>query len=181
MVSFGKHEPPKPGPGVQEFAADAVVQPHAARHFVDVGADLLAQIGDLVDEGDLGGEEGVGGVFDKLGGAPVDIEDRRRVEIKRPIELRDHGARAHVVGADDDAVGMLEILDRGALAQEFRIRHHLDVGVGARVAQDALDLVAGSDGHRRFSDDYRRGGEQRCDLAHRVIDKTQIGMAVAAA
>jgi hypothetical protein len=27
-------------------------------------------IGDLVDEGDLGGEEGVGGVFDQLGGAP---------------------------------------------------------------------------------------------------------------
>ena len=121
-------------------------KPHAARDLVDVGADLLAQIGDLVDESDLGGEEGVGSVFDQLGGAPVDIEDRRGVEIKRPVELRNHGARLHVVGADDDAVGMLEILDRGALAQEFRIRHHLDIGIGTLVAQDALDLVAGADG-----------------------------------
>ena len=62
---------------MQEFAADAVVEADAARHVLHVGADLLAQVGDLVDEGDLGGEEGVGGVFDQLGGAPADIEDRR--------------------------------------------------------------------------------------------------------
>ena len=36
-----------------------------------------AQIGDLVDEGDLGGEKGVGRVFDQLGGAPVGEQDRR--------------------------------------------------------------------------------------------------------
>ena len=69
-VSLGKHEPPKPGPGMQEFRADAVVEPDAARDFLHVGADLLAEVGDLVDEGDLGGEEGVGGVFDQFGGAP---------------------------------------------------------------------------------------------------------------
>ena len=56
-------------------------RPHAARHFVDVGADLFAQIGDLVDESDLGGEEGIGRVFDQLGGAPGDIEERRRIDV----------------------------------------------------------------------------------------------------
>ena len=76
---------------------------------------------------------------------------------------------------------MLEILDRGALAQKFRVRHYLDVGVAALVAQDALDLVAGSNGDGRFCDHHRGGGQQRRDLAHRVIDETQIGMAVAAA
>ena len=34
-----------------------------------VGADLLAEVGHLVDEGDLHREEGVGGIFDQLGGA----------------------------------------------------------------------------------------------------------------
>ena len=55
------------GPGMQELAADAAVEAHAARHLLHVGADPLAQVGDLVDEGDLGREEAVGGVLDQLG------------------------------------------------------------------------------------------------------------------
>ena len=45
--------------GLQELRADAGVEAHAARDLGDVGADLLADVGDLVDEGDLGGQEGV--------------------------------------------------------------------------------------------------------------------------
>ena len=114
---------------MQEFRADAVVEPDAARDLLHVGADLFAQIGDLVDEGDLGGEEGVGRVFDQLGGAPVGEHDRRAVEIERPVELGHHLARALVLGADHDAVGTLEVLDGGAFAQEFRIRDHGEIGV----------------------------------------------------
>ena len=66
-VSLGKQEPPIARAGMQELAADAAVEADAARHVVHVGADLLAEIGDLVDEGDLGREEGVGGVLDQLG------------------------------------------------------------------------------------------------------------------
>ena len=54
------------------------------------------------------------------------IQDRRAVEIERPVELGHHLARARVVGADHDAVGMLEVLDRRALAQEFRVGHDGD-------------------------------------------------------
>ena len=53
---------------MQEFAADAAVEADAAGDVLDIGADRLAQIGDLVDEGDLGREKGVGRVFDQLGG-----------------------------------------------------------------------------------------------------------------
>ena len=59
---------------MQEFAADPIIEPHAAGDFLHVGANLLAQIGHFVDESDLGGEKRVGGVFDQLGGAPADIE-----------------------------------------------------------------------------------------------------------
>ena len=41
----------------------------AARDLLHVGADLLAEVRDLVDEGDLSRQEGVRGVFDELGGA----------------------------------------------------------------------------------------------------------------
>ena len=53
---------------MKELAADAAVEADALSDVLNVGADLLAQIGDLVDEGDLGGEEGVGRVFDQFGG-----------------------------------------------------------------------------------------------------------------
>ena len=56
--------------GMQEFCADAVVEPDAARDFLHVGADFFRKIGDLVDEGDLGGEKRVRRVFDQLRGAP---------------------------------------------------------------------------------------------------------------
>src|SRR6185436_16462978 len=57
-----------PGPGMEELRPDALVEPHAARHLDDVGAQPLAQRGDLVDESDLGREEGVRRVLDELGG-----------------------------------------------------------------------------------------------------------------
>ena len=58
-------------PGMQKFRADALVEADAVRDVLDIGADLLAQIGDLVDEGDLGRQKGIGGIFDELGGAPA--------------------------------------------------------------------------------------------------------------
>ena len=167
---------------MQEFRADAIVEPDAARDLLHVGADLFGQIGDLVDEGDLGGEEGVGGVFDQLGGAPVGEQDRRAVEIKRAIELAHHLARARIVAADHDAVGQLEIPDGGAFAQEFRIRHHREVRVRARFADDALDLVAGADRHGRLGDHHGEAVERgRRSRARRHRRKLKIGMAVAAA
>ena len=53
--------------GMQELLADAAVETHALGHLLHVGADALAQVGHLVDEGDLGREEGVGRVLDQLG------------------------------------------------------------------------------------------------------------------
>ena len=76
-MSFGKAGAAIAGAGVQELRADAVVEADAARDLLHVGADLFAEIGDLVDEGDLGREERVGGVFDQLGGAPAGEQDRR--------------------------------------------------------------------------------------------------------
>src|SRR5881392_3216317 len=62
---------PVSDPGAQEGGADALVETHAARHFGDAGSDLLADVGYLVDEGDLGREEGIGGELDHLGAGDV--------------------------------------------------------------------------------------------------------------
>ena len=165
---------------MEEFRADAIVEPDAARDLLHVGADAFAQIRDLVDEGDLGGEERVRGVFGEFGGAAVGEQDRRRVEIERAIEFLHHLARALVLHADHDAVRMLEVLDRGALAQEFRIGHDGDVGVRIRLADDALDLVAGPDRHRRFRDHDGESVQLGRDLARGRVDMAEVRMPVAA-
>ena len=56
-------------------------------------------------------------------------------------------------GADDDAVRPLEVVDRGALAQEFRIGDDGEIGVRPFLADDRLDLVAGADRDGRLGDD----------------------------
>ena len=85
---------------MQEFRSDPVVEPDAARDLLHVGADLFGKIGNLVDEGDLGGQKRVGGILDQLGGAPVGEQNRRAIEIERPIQLAHHLARARIGGAD---------------------------------------------------------------------------------
>ena len=75
---------------------------------------------------------------------------------------------------------MLEVLDRRAFAQEFRIGDDRHRDVRPQLAQNPFDLVAGPDRHRRFGDDDRRVGQERRKLTGRGVDKRQVGMAVAA-
>ena len=107
-------------PGLQELRADAVVQAHPARDLDDVGAGLLAHVGDLVDERDLRRQEGVGGELDHLGALDVGAHERR---LERRVELDDRVAGPVALVADDDAVGLEEVLDRRALLEELGAGH----------------------------------------------------------
>ncbi len=133
-------------PGLQELRADAIVQAHAARDLDHVGAGLLADVGDLVDEGDLGRQEGVGGKLDHLGAGDVGTHQRRS---EGRIELDDRIARPVAVVADDDAVGVQEVLDGGALLEELGAGH-VAQAVLAALAEDALDRGARATRHRRL-------------------------------
>jgi hypothetical protein len=143
-------------------------------------ADLLAQVGDLVDEGDLGGEEGVGGVLGQLGAAPRGEQDRCAVEEQRTVDFGQHLARPFVVGADNDAVGPLEILDRRAFAQEFGVGGDGEPRRGAGFAQDALHLVAGAHRDGRLGDDDCRVPQILSDFLGHGVDEGEVRMAVAA-
>ena len=168
------------GAGMQEFRADAIVEPDAARDFLHIGADLFGQIRDLVDEGDLGGEKRIGRVFDQLRGAPLGKHQRRLIERQRPVDIAEHLAPALVRSADHDAIRKLEVADRGTLAQEFGIGGHHHVGRRIGFMNQSLDFVAGADRHRRFGDYNGEALKRRCDLARRGMNVAQIGVAVAA-
>ena len=76
---------------------------------------------------------------------------------------------------------MLEVADRRAFAQEFRIGDDGELRVRPRLADDALDLVAGADRHGRFRHDDGEMRQRLRDLARGVMDVGEIGMSVAAA
>jgi hypothetical protein len=151
------------------------------RHFLHVGADPFAQISDFVDEGDLGREERIGGVFDQLCGSAPGVEDGSLVQIKRPVKLGHHVLCAWIVGADDDAVRVFEVLDGGAFAQELGVRDHGEIGVGARFLDDALHLIAGADRHGGLGDDDGEAGQGRSNLARGRVHVREVCMTIAAA
>jgi len=106
---------------VQEFAPDPAIEPDAAGDVMDVGPDLFAKIGHFVDEGDLHGQECVGGVLGQLGGLDPGEHDRRLDQVERAVEALQHLARAFTFGADHHTVGPHEVADRISFAQEFRV------------------------------------------------------------
>ncbi len=112
----------------QEARSDALVRSHAFPHQVDVGAQLVAQNGQLVHEGDLGGQEAVGGVLGELGTGDVHDDDRVvRCPDKGAVELLEQLGGADVVCAHDDPVGTHEILDGVALLEKLRVGHHVEL------------------------------------------------------
>ena len=166
---------------MQELRADAIVEADATRHILHIGAGALAQIRDLVDEGDLRRQKGVGGIFGELRRAARREENRRLVEIERAIDLAHHFARPLIFDADDDAVRPFEIIDRRALAQELGIGDHGEVASGRGLADDALHLVARAHGHGGFGDHDREAIEGGRNLLRGLEDIGQVCMAVAAA
>ena len=59
-----------------------------------------------------------------------------------------------IVRPDDYPIRMLEIVDRGAFAQEFWIRDDRDVYLRPEIAEDTLNLVACTNGNCRLGNDY---------------------------
>ncbi len=147
LTSLGKQRAPVADSGSQEGGADPLVEAHAAGDLADVGADLLADVGDLVDEGDLGGEEGVGGELDHLGAGDIGADE---LATQRLIERRDGVAGPLVtgIGADHHPVGMHEVLNRRALLEELRAG---DVGEAGQVA---VDRRAGAGRHGALHDQH---------------------------
>ena len=166
---------------MQELLADAVVEADALGDVLNVGADFLAEVRHLVDEGDLDGKEGVGGVLDELGCAARCVDQRRLVQEQRTIEFAHDFAGLFAVGADHHAVRALEVADGGALAQEFGVRDDGEFCVRVGLADDVLDLIARANRNCRLGDDDGEAVHVLCDLLGRGVDIRQVGMAIAAA
>src|SRR5258708_36219715 len=103
---------------MEEFSTDAPVETDAACHVLDIGANLLAQIRHLIDEGDLCREKRVGRVLDELGTFAAGKYHRGFVKIERPVDFAKNVARARRIAPRHDAVPPAGIAPGRALAKE---------------------------------------------------------------
>ena len=142
----------------------------------DVGTGGLAELGHRVDEGDLRGEERVGGVLHQLGGREVDHD------IGHPVHEDRGERRGELVGvglavdADDEAVGLEGVLHGEALAGELRApREPHAVAGGCELDQPVAQPLGRADRHGRLAHDEARAGEQRPESLHRSVDVGHVG------
>src|SRR6185312_4588514 len=175
---LGKTRAAIAGTWMQELVADASVSADRGSDFLDVGADRLAQIGDLVDEADLHGQEGVGGIFGELGRFTAHEHHRCVAQSERLVQALHQNFGAFLIAAHEHAVGMSEIVDRRAFAQKFRIGAHGEISGGAKLLEAPLDLPAGPHRHGRLRCDYGKAVEVWGKLLDSSEYEGEIGMAV---
>src|SRR5262245_9705140 len=162
--------------GLQEGGPDPRVEAHALHDLCDVGTRELTDVGDGVDEGDFGREKRVRSVLDYL--SRRDVGDDHRA-FERRVELQQSHGDLLRRGTDHDSIRPESVLDRGAFAEEFRIRHHIE---GHRLVlmtlDDLTDELPGAHRHRGLVDDDRVPLHRPADLLCDGFDGAEIGLAI---
>ena len=163
----------EPDAGPQEQRADPRVEADRSGHRGDVGTRRVAEVGDLVDERDLGREEGVAGELQRLGGGDVGAHEAIGGQQRR-VQLGHQVTGPGRVIADHDLVGVPEVGQAGALAEELGVRHVQDA-VEPPGVETAPALDAGARWHGRLHHDGLPGGQRDAidDGPHRA----QVGLA----
>ena len=170
---FGKARAAVADAGLQEVRPDAVIETHAVGHGAHVGAHHLAHVGDLVDERDLGGQEGVGGVLDHLRRGHVGAYNH---SVDTAVELLDRVAVLYRGRADDDAVGLQEVLNSGALAQELGIGYIGDFTLEPCRLEVGDDALARAHGHGALHHEQTPSAALR-DLVRGIQHAREVGVA----
>ena len=104
------------------------------------------------------------------------------VQVQRPVEIPHDRHRGVVVGADHHSVGPQEVVDRGALAQELRVRRHAESHRPPLFLELLLDdvthAIGGAHGHRALGNDDLVAIHRMGDFLSHLFYGTEIGGAV---
>jgi hypothetical protein len=188
---FGEARAAVAGAGEEEVVADSGVGADAGADFFDVGADALGEVGELVHEADLGREQRIGGVLGQLARSHVHELHAVAGAGEGFVELVQDFAGGFAVGgfggADDDAVGFLEVVDGVAFFEEFGVGAD-DVALAGMGGDEGGDAVCRADGHGGFGEHdleavdehVLTGGEGFADGGGDLFDVGHLGLAVVA-
>ena len=148
---------------------------------MDIGPGSLAQVGNLVDEGNFHGEKRVRGVFDHLRRGEIRHHERGLDEIERAIQVLHDGDRLGAVGADHDPIGPKKILDRRPFSKELRVGHDVElVGGGLMVFDDLAQAFPCPHRHGGLGHDDLVAGHVLTNAPADFFDERQISGTVAA-
>ena len=185
---LGQAAAAEPDAGGQEAVADPHVVAERLGQRDHVGPGRVADLRDGVDEGDLGGQEGVGRDLDQLGGGQVGDQHRHAGVLERGVQLAQHlAAEALALGAvrvdaDHDPVRAQRVLHGVALAQELGVPDQLGVGAGGGQLRDpAGQAGGGADRDRGLPDDVRRPVQVHRQPLDRPVDLGEVGAPAVAA
>src|SRR5205085_3401363 len=166
------------GPRVQEEATYAIVHAHRARNIVHVAAYLVAEVRDLVDEGNLRRQKRVRGVLGQLRRLKRRDDHRSFYQVERAEEVAHDGDGRLVAAADDDAVRAHEVVNGRALAQELRVRDYAEVKLLLVLAYEPAQTLARADGDCGFGDDDLVAVHVAGDVARGLLDEAKVCRAV---
>ncbi|KAG6550263.1 hypothetical protein Mapa_008223 [Marchantia paleacea] len=139
--------------GVQKLGPNSRVLADGVGHLRHIGPGGLAQGGHGIDGRDPLRQEGIGGELRQLRGPQVGGQD---VLLRHPVRVHGlesgHGLLAFgsLAASDQDAVGLLQILDGGTLGQKLRVRQDLEVDPLVVVRQNLLNCLRGLHRHGGF-------------------------------
>jgi len=163
--------------GIQETWANTCIQSNPARDLGDIRADLLGQVGDLIDIGNLQRQKRVGGIFNHLSRCQITGHQRHHRKTfrtrqtlgsgkilvqNRAVQIRQHINRARIRRSNDNPIRVKRIIQRGTLPQELWIRSNRIMLIGFHamafdisIAHNRPDPVARANRHRRLVHHHR--------------------------
>ena len=90
LYVFGEAAAAIAAASIEELGADTGVGADALANAVDIGADALTEVGNVVHERDAGSEHGIGGIFGHLGRGDVHEDDTEVLEHQWAVEAGHH-------------------------------------------------------------------------------------------
>ena len=138
---------------IEEFRTDAGVCADTFPYHIDIRSYQIAQVGDVVHEGDACSQHGIGRVFGHLGRGNVHEVEPVVVHLERTVKPFHDLFCPVALYADDHTIGRHEVLDRCAFLEKFGVRSHFEIDLLAAFGQLFLD-----DGLDFFCRTYRYGG-----------------------
>ena len=164
-------------PRKQERSADPAIRADRLAHLIDVGADPLADVRNLVHERNARRQNRIRRVFGELGACRVHHQDRRPSARKGSVQLSHDLGRVSILGADDYAIRLHEVFDRRALLQELGVAHDAE-RLGRLFRDHGSDLLGRPDGHGALVDDHRVLVDRSAHFERHIEHVLQVGGAV---
>src|ERR1051325_10864686 len=139
---------------MEKLTPDSLVHADCARDIVYVATNLLAQVRDFVNEGNLGRQESICRVLGQLRSFERRNDKRRFDQIKRTVEVLHDSDGFFVATPNYDAIGTHEVVNRRAFSKKFRVGNYAEVRTRfLSLTNQLANKLSGPNRHCRFSDD----------------------------